>query len=112
MGDFCEGSVPERLRVASVQRGRQGRHDKGLDTKPPDKGTEPDAKPIRLDITLIPRVASYNQWAENHEDVVIAPSQALLIVGSRDHEWAQYGDFLAALQNTFPDEEIWTEVID
>jgi hypothetical protein len=57
-------------------------------------------------------VAAISEAAENHEDVVIAPSQALLIVGLRDHEWAQYDDFMAALQNTFPDEEIWTEVID
>ena len=50
--------------------------------------------------------------AENRENVVASPSQALLIAGLRDHEWSQNDDFMAALQNAFPDEEICTEAIE
>ena len=57
-------------------------------------------------------VASIYDAAEGQEDVVVGPSQAFLISRLRHHEWAQNDDFMAALQNAFPEEEIWTEVIE
>jgi hypothetical protein len=57
-------------------------------------------------------VALLYDAAESREDVVVAPSQALLIGALRDHESAPNDDFMAALQNALPEEEIWTEVIE
>ncbi len=57
-------------------------------------------------------VASIYNVDENCNDVVVAPTQGFLISGLRNHEWAQNDDFMAALQNAFPDEEIWCEEIE
>jgi hypothetical protein len=59
--------------------------------------------------TLVAAIYNAN---ENHEDVVSAHSQEVLITDLRNHDWAENDDFMGALQGAFPDEEIWTETIE
>jgi hypothetical protein len=45
-------------------------------------------------------------------DVVSADDNPDLIESLEQHEWANEESFMAALQNTFPDEDIWVEEIE
>jgi hypothetical protein len=49
---------------------------------------------------------------EGLSDVVSADTEENLIAELQDHEWASEEYFMAALQNTFPEEDIWVEEIE
>jgi hypothetical protein len=95
-GIFVRGRCRSDSGWQSVQRIRQGRHDKGLDTEPTDKGTEPGAEPMRLDIVLIPRQAKQGYGPLDHEKLEVcvwlfeSPSTQFARQENAQNNWRAY----------------------